>query len=61
MIQTTLSVLTNVRPDHLAEMGSTLQDTAMSLSNTIPFNGKIVTSEKETGSVLEKVSKKRIT
>ena len=61
MIQSTVSVITNVRPDHLDEMGSTLQDNAMSLSNTIPFNGKLVTSEKEMGSVLEQVSEKRNT
>ena len=61
MIKSTVSVITNVRPDHLDEMGSTLQDNAMSLSNTIPFNGKLVTSEKEMGSVLEQVSEKRNT
>ena len=61
MIQSTVSVITNVRPDHLDEMGSTLQDNAMSLSNTIPFNGKLITSEKETGSVLKQVSEKRNT
>ena len=61
MIKSTMSVITNVRPDHLDEMGSTLQDNAMSLSNTIPFNGKLVTSEKEMGSVLQQVSEKRNT
>ena len=61
MIKSTMSVITNVRPDHLDEMGSTLQDNAMSLSNTIPFNGKLVTSEKEMGSVLQEVSEKRNT
>ena len=39
MIQSTVSVMTNVRPDHLYEMGISLHDNAMSLSNTIPFNG----------------------
>lgn len=43
MIKSTISVITNVRPDHIDEMGLTLQDNAMSLSNTIPFNGKMVT------------------
>ena len=61
MIKSTVSVITNVRPDHLDEMGSTLHENAMSLSNTIPFNGKLVTSEKEMGSVLEQVSEKRNT
>ena len=61
MIQSTVSVITNVRPDHLDEMGLTLKDNAKSLSNTIPFNGKLVTSEKEMDSVLEQVSEKRNT
>ncbi|MBC8256261.1 MAG: poly-gamma-glutamate synthase PgsB [Candidatus Marinimicrobia bacterium] len=61
MIQSTVSVITNVRPDHLDEMGSTLEDIAMSLSNTIPFDGHLVTSEKELDSVLEEVSEKRNT
>jgi len=43
MIKSTISVITNVRPDHLDEMGLTPADNAMSLSNTIPFNGKMVT------------------
>ena len=43
MIRSTMSVITNVRPDHLDEMGLTIQENAMSLSNTIPFNGTTVT------------------
>ena len=43
MINSTISVITNVRPDHLDEMGLTLRDNAMSLSNTIPFNSTAVT------------------
>ena len=45
MIQSTISVITNVRPDHLDEMGLTLKDNAMSLSNTIPYDGTMVTVE----------------
>ena len=45
MINSTISVITNVRPDHLDEMGLTLQDNAMSLSNTIPYDGTMVTVE----------------
>ena len=43
MINSTLSVITNIRPDHLDEMGITLEDNAMSLSNTIPYHGRFVT------------------
>ena len=45
MIQSTISVITNVRPDHLDEMGLALQDNAMSLSNTIPYDSTMVTVE----------------
>ena len=45
MIKSTISVITNVRPDHLDEMGLTLKDNAMSLSNTIPYDGTMVTVE----------------
>ncbi len=61
MIQSTVSVITNVRPDHLDEMGSTLEDNAMSLSNTIPFNGELVTSEIKMQDVLNDVSEQRNT
>jgi len=59
MIQSTVSVITNVRPDHLDEMGSTMEDIALSLSNTIPFNGTLVTAEKDILEPLERVAKSR--
>lgn len=61
MIRSTISVITNVRPDHLDEMGSTLTDNAMSLSNTIPYNGVLVTAENKMNNVLERVSSNRNT
>ena len=60
MIKSTVSVITNVRPDHLDEMGSTLQDNAMSLSNTIPFNGKLITSEKKWAACWNRCQKNEI-
>ena len=59
MIQSTMSVITNIRPDHLDEMGSTMEDIALSLSNTIPFNGILVTAEKDVLEPLERVAKSR--
>ena len=74
MIQSTISVITNVRPDHLDEMGITLHDNTMSLSNTIPYNGTMVTVagdlnrdgqldilDKQIDDVLINVTKKRNT
>ena len=45
MIHSHVGVITNARPDHLEEMGYSLNHIAKSLSNTIPFNKKIFTSE----------------
>ena len=59
MIQSTVSVITNVRPDHLDEMGSTMEEIALSLSNTIPFNGTLVTAERDVLEPLERVAKSR--
>jgi len=56
IVQSTLGVITNVRPDHLDEMGTTIKDIALSLSNTIPYNSKIITSEKKCANILEEVS-----
>ena len=61
MIKSTTSVITNIRPDHLDEMGSTMSDIAYSLSNTIPFNGTLVTAERDYCEELEEISKKRNT
>ena len=61
IVRSTLGVITNVRPDHLDEMGTTNKDIAYSLSNTIPFNSKIITSEKENMLFLDEVAQKRNT
>tara|TARA_B100002052_G_scaffold83054_1_gene76282 strand:- start:3645 stop:4811 length:1167 start_codon:yes stop_codon:yes gene_type:complete len=61
MIKSTISVITNVRPDHLDEMGSTMSDISYSLSNTIPFNGSLITAERDYCTELEEVSEKRNT
>ncbi len=59
IVQSTLGVITNVRPDHLDEMGTTNKEIAYSLSNTIPFNSKIITAEYSTMGPLKEVSEKR--
>ena len=59
IVKSTLGVITNIRPDHLDEMGTTNEEIAYSLSNTIPFNSKIVTAEHQTFEPLEVISKQR--
>ncbi|GIS73410.1 MAG: hypothetical protein CM1200mP10_29870 [Candidatus Neomarinimicrobiota bacterium] len=40
-----IGVITNARPDHLEEMGPTLNDVRKSLGNSVPYNGKVVLGE----------------
>ena len=47
IVRSTLSVITNVRKDHVDEMGVSNKEIAYSLSNTIPYNSKVITSEKK--------------
>lgn len=46
LIRSHIGVLTNVREDHLDQMGPTLEHVARTLALTIPENGHLVTSEK---------------
>ena len=47
MVKSQVGVITNVRPDHLEEMGPTEEDVALSLCNTIPVDGVLITGENQ--------------
>ncbi|WP_369390771.1 poly-gamma-glutamate synthase PgsB [Streptomyces sp. CG1] len=53
LIRSTIGVLCNVREDHLAEMGPTLDDVARSLCRSLPEGGVCVTAEKERFPILQ--------
>ncbi|WP_043268088.1 poly-gamma-glutamate synthase PgsB [Streptomyces sp. CT34] len=53
LIRSTIGVLCNVREDHLAEMGPTLDDVARSLCRSMPENGICVTAEKDRFHILQ--------
>ncbi len=59
IVKSTLGVITNVRRDHVDEMGNTIKDIAYSLSNTIPFNSKVFTSEKLSLKYLKNIANQR--
>lgn len=59
LIQSTIGVLCNVREDHLAEMGPTLDDVARSLSRSMPEGGLCVTAEKERFALLQEEADSR--
>lgn len=53
LIRSTIGVLCNVREDHLAEMGPTLDDVARSLSRSMPEGGICVTAEQDRFDILQ--------
>lgn len=59
LIRSNIGVLCNVREDHLAEMGPTLEDVARSLSRSMPQDGLCITAESEWRWVLEEEAARR--
>ena len=47
MLRADIGVITNVRLDHTAEMGETLEEICDSLSNMIPQNGHLFTADEQ--------------
>ncbi len=47
LVRSTVGVITNVRADHLDEMGPAVEDVARCLSRTIPRDGVVFTSEQK--------------
>lgn len=58
-VQSQIGVLSNVREDHLDEMGPTLDDVARSLSRSMPTGGVCVTAERERRRLLEQEASRR--
>jgi len=54
MVKSTIGVITNVRQDHLEEIGPGLGDMAEALKSTVPQEGILVTAEKEYFSLFKK-------
>ncbi|MGQ4383681.1 poly-gamma-glutamate synthase PgsB [Streptomyces sp. SAS_270] len=59
LIRSTIGVLCNVREDHLAEMGPTLDDVARSLCRSMPEDGICVTAEKDRFDILQEEADSR--
>jgi poly-gamma-glutamate synthase PgsB/CapB len=59
LIRSTIGVLSNVREDHVAEMGPSMDDIARSLCRSMPLDGVCVTAERERLPVLRTEAKRR--
>lgn len=56
IVKSTIGVITNVRPDHMGEMGNSLKEIAVSLSSTIPGNAVFFSSENRFETLFKKKS-----
>ena len=61
MVRGNLNVITNVRYDHVFEMGETLEEIAESLANTVPENGMLFTSDEDFYPYFREVARKKNT
>ena len=61
IVRSNIGVITNIREDHQDVMGETLPEIARSLLNTCPYNGVLVTSERNPliVPIMEEVAAKR--
>ncbi|MEH1057254.1 poly-gamma-glutamate synthase PgsB [Micromonospora sp. CPCC 206171] len=59
LIESDIVVITNVREDHLEEMGPTLDDVARSLSRSMPHFGTVVTAERDRLHILQEEADSR--
>jgi gamma-polyglutamate synthase len=59
LVRSTICVICNVREDHLAEMGPTLDDVARSLARSMPVGGVCVTAERDRVHILQEEADKR--
>jgi len=61
IVDSTIGVITNVRPDHLEVMGPQLEDVARALSGTIPRGGKLFVAEDRYADFLRRRAESRRT
>lgn len=47
ILNANITIITNVRMDHIKDMGNTLEELAKALSNTTPTNGKLIVNDSE--------------
>lgn len=61
MIKAQIGVIVNVLPDHIDEMGPTLDEIALAFTVTIPYNGILILGSSDYTEYFSKIAKKRHT
>ncbi|MGL5191157.1 MAG: poly-gamma-glutamate synthase PgsB [Cetobacterium sp.] len=61
IVKADIAVITNVRYDHLDEMGESLEKITNSLCNTIPQNGILITGEEKNLDIIKEKAESKVT
>ena len=61
MIKAQIGVIVNVLPDHIDEMGPTLDEIALAFTVTIPYNGILILGASDYTEYFKRIAKKRHT
>lgn len=56
MVNADIVVITNVRLDHIGQMGNTLEELAAAFSKTLPVNGKFIINDNEYFDIYQKAN-----
>ena len=59
ILNANITIITNVRMDHIKDMGDTLEELALALANTTPTNGTLIVNESEFVKLFTKQANKR--
>lgn len=59
IVQSGITVITNIRRDHLFELGESPEEIAASLSETVPVGGTVYTADGETARLMEPYCQER--
>lgn len=59
IVKSDITVITNVRYDHIFEMGDTLEEIAASLSVTIPENGTLYTADPQAAKLYQSICERK--
>ena len=53
IVQSEITVITNIRRDHMFELGETVEEIAQSFSATVPQNGSVYTADERTAQLMK--------
>ena len=57
ILNSDITLITNVRPDHLGDMGNTLEELAMALAKTIPSKGHLIIGDEKYLNIYKEASR----